>query len=287
MTRTFSILAALAIAAALVIHYAEKPINPTAPNLIPAAAESSDASANTDMPHTNPAPASPRESRPADALSHQSTAAPPPASVEAIAFAAAVDTLTSVRATHAEKQAALKQLQDSGRLADAAAELEQRKSADPQNALYPTALGQAYLRLCATTTDVRQQAIWGMTADADFETALNLDPSNWDARFTRAVAMSYWPDTLNKGAGGDPAVQHPHTAAGTAGAAAAVRTNLRVARQTIPENRPIRRRPANLAARRIVVPGRSALQTLLASSTRAAAVICFRCNANNEYTSTR
>jgi tetratricopeptide (TPR) repeat protein len=118
--------------------------------------------------------------------------------VEAIAFTAAIDTLVSPRATYAEKQAAWKQLQDSGRLADAAAELEQRMAADPKNAEYPAALGQAYLKLCGTTTDLRQQAIWAMTADADFETALNLDPSNWDARFTKAMGMSYWPDNLNK-----------------------------------------------------------------------------------------
>ncbi len=70
---------------------------------------------------------------------------------------------------------------------------------DPKNALYPVALGQAYLKLCATTKDVRAQAIWAMTADVDFETALNLDPSNWDARYTKAVAMTYWPANLNKG----------------------------------------------------------------------------------------
>jgi tetratricopeptide (TPR) repeat protein len=33
----------------------------------------------------------------------------------------------------------------------------------------------------------------------DFDTALNLDPSNWEARFTKAVAMTYWPENLNKG----------------------------------------------------------------------------------------
>ena len=117
-----------------------------------------------------------------------------------MAFAAAVDTLVSPHATYAERQAALKELKNSGhRLADAAADLEQRMANDPKNALYPAALGQTYLKMCGTTPDVRQQAVWAMTADADFETALNLDPSNWEARYTKAVGMSYWPASLNKG----------------------------------------------------------------------------------------
>ncbi len=107
--------------------------------------------------------------------------------------------MVSPHSTYAQRQAALKQLQDSGRLADAAAEMERLKASDTNNALYPTALGQTLLRMCATTTDVRSQAIWAMTADGDFETALNLDPSNWEARYTKAVAMSYWPANLNKG----------------------------------------------------------------------------------------
>ena len=38
-----------------------------------------------------------------------------------------------------------------------------------------------------------------MTADKDFDAALSIDPENWDARFTKAVAMTYWPVSLNKG----------------------------------------------------------------------------------------
>jgi tetratricopeptide (TPR) repeat protein len=140
-----------------------------------------------------------REGGAENAVSNQASGKPSPSSVEGIAFTAAIDTMVSPHSTYAERQAALKQLQDSGRLADAAAELEQRMANDPKNALYPMALGETYLRMCAGSTDVRQQAVWAMTADVDFETALNLDPSNWDARYTKAVAMSYWPANLNKG----------------------------------------------------------------------------------------
>jgi tetratricopeptide (TPR) repeat protein len=47
-----------------------------------------------------------------------------------------------------------------------------------------------------------------MQADKVFDTALSLDTANWEARFTKAIAMSYWPPTLNKG---DEVIQHFQT----------------------------------------------------------------------------
>lgn len=78
-------------------------------------------------------------------------------------------------------------------------ELEQRMAADPQAAAYPAALGQAYFKKCATLQDMREQAILAMQADKVLDLALNMDPANWEARFTKAVAMSYWPASMNKG----------------------------------------------------------------------------------------
>ena len=195
MKRTILFLAGLAAVSGLAIHYMARTTEQSAP----AAAENAAAPARADALKRRPHQEASSVSRVETAVSNQAARAPEPGSVEGIAFTAALDTLVSPHSTYAEKQAAWKQLQDSGRLADAAAELAQRMADDPKNALYPVALGQAYLKLCATTKDVRAQAIWAMTADADFETALNLDPSNWEARYTKAVAMTYWPASLNKG----------------------------------------------------------------------------------------
>ena len=201
MKRIILFLAGLAAVCGLAIHYTAQSTKQSAPPAAPVVAETAADPATVGAPKTRPRPVAQRESRAETAVSvsNQAFSTPAPGSVAGIAFAAAIDTLVSPHATYAEKQAAWKELKDSGRLADAAAELEQRMANDPKNALYPAALGQAYLKLCGTTTDVRQQAIWAMTADADFETALNLDPSNWDARYTKAVGMSYWPASLNKG----------------------------------------------------------------------------------------
>ncbi len=203
MKRTILFLAGLTAVSGLAIHLITQSTRQDAPPAAPAVpetpAETVADRATTNAPRTKPRQVTQRESREEPGVSDQASNISLPGSEASIAFMGAIDTMVSPHATYAEKRAALKQLQDSGRLADAAAELERRMASDPKNASYPAALGEAYLRMCATTTDVRSQAIWAMTADVDFETALNLDPSNWDARYTKAVAMSYWPANLNKG----------------------------------------------------------------------------------------
>ncbi len=124
---------------------------------------------------------------------------------DASIVAKSIDILVSPKASFEQKQAAWKQLREAGKLDQAISELEQRAANDPHTADYPAALGQAYLQKCATLQDVREQGILAMQADKVFDTALNLDPSNWEARFTKAVAMSYWPANLNKG---EEVIQH-------------------------------------------------------------------------------
>ncbi len=118
---------------------------------------------------------------------------------EAAELTRSVDTLVSPQSSYDQKQATWKQLRDTGKLDQAIVELQERVAADPNSAQNSAALGQAYLKKCATTQDVREQGMLALQADKLFENALSLDPSNWDARFTKAVAMSYWPPTMNKG----------------------------------------------------------------------------------------
>ena len=111
----------------------------------------------------------------------------------------AVDLLVSTQATRQQKRDTWKQLREAGKLDQVIAELEQRITNEPRTAEYPAALGQAYLQKCGTIRDVREQGILAMQSDKLFDTALTLDPSNWEARFTKAMGMSYWPPVLNKG----------------------------------------------------------------------------------------
>jgi tetratricopeptide (TPR) repeat protein len=119
--------------------------------------------------------------------------------VDPAAVSRAIETLVATNSSYGDKQAALRQLVAAGKLDEAIAALEQKHAAEPLVADFAATLGHAYLKKCGTTQDMREQAILAMQADKLFDTALNLDSSNWEARFTKAVAMSYWPANLNKG----------------------------------------------------------------------------------------
>jgi cytochrome c-type biogenesis protein CcmH/NrfG len=119
-----------------------------------------------------------------------------------------IDILVSPQVSYQQKTAAWKQLREAGKLDQVIADLEQRTAADPRSADNPATLGHAYLQKCGTIQDVREQGILAMQADKMFDTALGLDSSNWEARFMKAVAMSYWPPMLNKG---DEVIQHFQT----------------------------------------------------------------------------
>jgi hypothetical protein len=110
----------------------------------------------------------------------------------------ALQTLFTPQGDYAQKQAAWRQLAESGKLDQAIKELEHQTGDDPSDAESLAVLGQAYLNKCGTIKDVREQGILAMKADMSFEAALKLDPKNWEARLTKAAAMSYWPPELNK-----------------------------------------------------------------------------------------
>ena len=126
--------------------------------------------------------------------------APPARSrLDAALVSRAVELITSPQVTLAQKAEAWKKLREAGKLDQAITELEQLTVSDPRNAEYPAALGQAYLKKCGTIQDTREQGILAMQADKLFDSSLSLDPANWEARFTKAVALTYWPASLNKG----------------------------------------------------------------------------------------
>jgi tetratricopeptide (TPR) repeat protein len=76
-------------------------------------------------------------------------------------------------------------------------ELQQRALADPKNAEIPTTLGEAQLNLVRqlheSGGDEDQVGILAMQADQSFNTALKIDPKNWEAQFVKGSTMFYWP----------------------------------------------------------------------------------------------
>jgi tetratricopeptide (TPR) repeat protein len=110
----------------------------------------------------------------------------------------AVDALLSVK-SGAQKHALFQQLAQAGELDRVIAELQQRAANNPNDPEIPTTLGEALLNKVRAALDANggqdndDIKIMAMQADQDFNTALTIDPQNWEAQFVKAASMSYWP----------------------------------------------------------------------------------------------
>jgi len=123
---------------------------------------------------------------------------PDPVGDERLQLQQSVDQLVSPQTSFDDKYHAWIKLRDEGKMDQVIGELTERATNNPTAAEYPAALGQAYLHKIAVTKDTRDYAVLGSLADRSFDTALDIDPANWDARFFKATAMSYWPAEMNK-----------------------------------------------------------------------------------------
>ena len=115
------------------------------------------------------------------------------------AFRQVIDILVSPQTSFQQRQAAWKQLREAGELDQALATLKQGAANNPTSAEYPTALGEAYVYKLQTIRDFHEVSILALQADQSFNTALGLDPANWEAQFFKAASLSRWPSEMNKG----------------------------------------------------------------------------------------
>ena len=66
-------------------------------------------------------------------------------------------------------------------------------------------LGQACIQALMGTQDFVEQGKLSQTADAAFDRTLELEATHWEARYSKAVSYTFWPDFLGKKA---EAVRH-------------------------------------------------------------------------------
>jgi tetratricopeptide (TPR) repeat protein len=90
------------------------------------------------------------------------------------------------------------ELRDAGRIDEFLAWIEDMAAKDPQDPQLQVALGVAYLQKLFDAGATPEAGQLATQADQAFDRALELDPNNWDARFTKAVALSNWPAFLGK-----------------------------------------------------------------------------------------
>ena len=143
----------------------------------PAPPAAEPASVPTPAPTTNPTPSNPE-------------------SEATVAFRKTIDTLLAPQFA-GQKQELFDRLRTSGQMDQVIAELQRRAKENPTNANIPTTLGEAMLnkvrQLHESGADVNEVGILAMQADQSFNTALKLDPSNWEAQFVKYSTMVYWP----------------------------------------------------------------------------------------------
>lgn len=121
------------------------------------------------------------------------------------AFDLETDFAALVGSNYWENVAAWKKAFQSGRMDDVVARFEALAKQDPKNVAKQMDLANAYLAYLQF-----DQTKWqlSMKADAVFDRVLDLDENHWQARFTKAVSYTFWPDFLGKK---QEAIQHFET----------------------------------------------------------------------------
>ncbi len=95
-------------------------------------------------------------------------------------------------------QAVWGEIRKAGLMAEALAWFEHRAKLTPSDPDVHVALGGAYIQKIFEVGNGPDAGIWATKADRAFDAALALEPGNWDARFSKAVSLSFWPALFGK-----------------------------------------------------------------------------------------
>ena len=68
----------------------------------------------------------------------------------------------------------------------------------PNDATAQFEFGRACIHSLMTSKDILEQGTLSTTADKAFDEALEIDERHWEARFSKAVSYTFWPDFLGK-----------------------------------------------------------------------------------------
>jgi tetratricopeptide (TPR) repeat protein len=105
--------------------------------------------------------------------------------------------LTDPDLTEDQRQKLWKELADAGRLDELLAAFESAAENDPNDADKRFQLGSAYIQKLYTVGDM-EKGTWAIKADKAFDAALAIDGQHWEARFSKAVSLSFWPPLFGK-----------------------------------------------------------------------------------------
>lgn len=97
-----------------------------------------------------------------------------------------------------DAQAVWREADKAGVMKDLLALFEERAKNNPNDPKAHTELGQAYLQNVYKSGNSPESGVWATKADKEFDRALALDERDWQARFSKAVSLSFWPPVLGK-----------------------------------------------------------------------------------------
>lgn len=115
-----------------------------------------------------------------------------------IDLAATVGKLTDRSVSWEDRMKLWKQLEESGLMDKAIEALSARADEAKNNADAQYDLGQAYIAKLQTVSDGPEKGQWAMAADRMFDRALEIDNHHWEARFSKAISLSFWPPIFGK-----------------------------------------------------------------------------------------
>ncbi len=152
----------------------------------------------------------PRAADPLAATSETLAAAEGTAPAAGVSAQAAIDTLLGGEIAWDKAQALWKEVEKAGRLDELVRLFEERAAARGNDPDAQTELGEAYLQKVFRAGAGPDAGVWATKADRAFDAALAIDDHHWQARFQKAVSLSFWPPVFGKQA---EAIKHFETLA--------------------------------------------------------------------------
>ncbi len=110
---------------------------------------------------------------------------------------ALLDRLFDAATPRRDRPTLWQKVREAGLIDVAVQRMEERAREYPSSAEVQNELGAAYIQRLSTAGDL-EKGTWAMKADGAFDKALELQPDHWEARFQKAVALSFWPPITGK-----------------------------------------------------------------------------------------
>jgi hypothetical protein len=110
----------------------------------------------------------------------------------------AVAALLGGELDEAAREALWQRVREAGLLDEVLAVYEARAKANPNDPAMQLQWGEACLQKIFEVGSGPLAGVWADKADNAFDAALALDDHHWEARFTKAVSLSFWPPIFGK-----------------------------------------------------------------------------------------